>query len=37
MMSALDPSKVSDNVFEHEAARNCLIPMGMTSENVAAK
>ncbi|KAF4721723.1 3-ketoacyl-CoA thiolase, peroxisomal, partial [Perkinsus olseni] len=36
MMSTLDPTKVSDNVFEHEAARNCLIPMGMTSENVAA-
>ncbi|EER19982.1 3-ketoacyl-CoA thiolase A, peroxisomal precursor, putative [Perkinsus marinus ATCC 50983] len=37
MMTALDPSKVSENVFEHEVARNCLIPMGMTSENVATK
>jgi acetyl-CoA acyltransferase 1 len=28
---------VSDTVFEHQGARNCLIPMGLTSENVEEK
>lgn len=37
MMASLDITKISESVFEHEAARNCLIPMGMTSENVAEK
>jgi acetyl-CoA acyltransferase 1 len=37
MMASLDITKVSSTVFDHEGARNCLIPMGMTSENVAEK
>ena len=37
MMASLDISKVSESVFKNEGARNCLIPMGMTSENVAEK
>lgn len=37
MTSSVDPSKISDKVFEHEAAQKCLMPMGITSENVAEK
>jgi acetyl-CoA acyltransferase 1 len=37
MMASLDITKVSESVFSNEGARNCLIPMGMTSENVADK
>ena len=37
MNKSLDPEKLSDAVFEHEKARNCLLPMGVTSENVAEK
>jgi acetyl-CoA acyltransferase 1 len=37
MMASLDITKVSENVFQNEGARNCLIPMGLTSENVAEK
>ncbi|EGR30316.1 hypothetical protein IMG5_135130 [Ichthyophthirius multifiliis] len=37
MNKSVDPEKLSDAVFEHEQARNCLIPMGVTSENVAEK
>lgn len=37
MMASLDISKVSSTVFDNDGARNCLIPMGMTSENVAEK
>ena len=37
MMASLDISKVSSTVFDNEGARNCLIPMGLTSENVAEK
>eukprot|EP00388_Colpodella_angusta_P019971 GDKJ01049884.1.p1 GENE.GDKJ01049884.1~~GDKJ01049884.1.p1 ORF type:complete len:414 (+),score=151.56 GDKJ01049884.1:24-1265(+) len=37
MQSSLNPESISENVFEHEEARNCLMPMGVTSENVAAK
>ena len=37
MMASLDITKISETVFENEGARNCLIPMGMTSENVAEK
>lgn len=37
MQSSLNPESISENVFEHEGARNCLMPMGITSENVAAK
>ena len=37
MMGAVDANFLSDAVFESETARNCLIPMGVTSENVAEK
>lgn len=37
MMSTLQPEKLSEDVFEHESARNCLMSMGITSENVAEK
>ena len=38
----LDPMKIDDTainpaIFSHAAARSCLLPMGITSENVAAK
>lgn len=35
MSSMIDPSLLSDAIFDHEAARNCLLGMGLTSENVA--
>lgn len=35
MNKSVDAEKISDAVFEHEKARNCIIPMGVTSENVA--
>lgn len=34
---AIKAEFISDKVYEHEIARNCLIPMGITSENVAEK
>ncbi|CEM07839.1 unnamed protein product [Vitrella brassicaformis CCMP3155] len=37
MQDSLNPEKLSPSVFEHEAARNCLLPMGITSENVVTK
>ena len=37
MMASLDITKISHTVFDNDGARNCLIPMGMTSENVAEK
>ena len=37
MSGMVDPEKLSDALFENETARNCLIPMGNTSENVAEK
>lgn len=37
MQSSVNPELISDEVFENEAARNCLLPMGQTSENVAEK
>lgn len=37
MQESLDPSKLAEELFEHETARNCLIPMGVTSDNVATK
>ena len=37
MQSSLDPNTLSESIFENEQARNCLIPMGQTSENVAEK
>jgi len=37
MSDGLSPDKLSDSIFECEGARNCLIPMGLTSENVVEK
>lgn len=37
MTGAVDPEKLSPLVFETELARDCLMPMGITSENVAEK
>lgn len=34
---AVDPNTLSNKVFEHPKAQACLMPMGMTSENVAEK
>lgn len=31
------PEKMSDAVMENEEASDCLMPMGITSENVAKK
>jgi len=36
MMNSIDPAKISPAVLANEQARNCLLPMGITSENVAA-
>ena len=35
MMDAVNPNLLSEQVFENELAQNCLMPMGITSENVA--
>lgn len=37
MNSSVNPENLSELVFENEKARNCLLPMGHTSENVAEK
>ena len=37
MMDQVNPNLLGDEVFENEAANNCLMPMGITSENVAAE
>ena len=37
MTNMVDPGAVSDLVFEDEKAQKCLMPMGITSENVAEK
>lgn len=37
MNNMVDAELISDELFEHEIARNCLQGMGMTSENVAKK
>lgn len=37
MMDAVNPNLLSEQVFEHELASNCMMPMGITSENVAAE
>mmetsp|Transcript_56984 Transcript_56984/g.105361 ORF Transcript_56984/g.105361 Transcript_56984/m.105361 type:complete len:427 (-) Transcript_56984:127-1407(-) len=37
MTAALDVNKISAGVLENEGAKACLMPMGITSENVAAK
>lgn len=34
---AIRPDLISDDVFEHDVAKNCLMPMGITSDNVAAQ
>lgn len=36
MMDAVNPNLLGEAVFENEKAQNCLMPMGITSENVAA-
>jgi acetyl-CoA acyltransferase 1 len=35
MAGMVKPELISDAIFEHEGARNVMIPMGITSENVA--
>lgn len=35
MQNMIDPSLLSESIFDHPQARNCLLGMGMTSENVA--
>jgi len=37
MTDIVDPNKLSAGIFENPPAPNCLIPMGITSENVATK
>lgn len=37
MQGSVDPSAISEKVFEHEKANKCLMPMGITSENIVAK
>lgn len=37
MMGAIDIERLDEAVYECENARNCMIPMGITSENVAEK
>jgi acetyl-CoA acyltransferase 1 len=37
MATGIDPEKLSPNLFDSDLASACLIPMGITSENVAEK
>lgn len=37
MEAVVDPNILAADVFEVEGARNCLMNMGMTAENVAVK
>merc|ERR1719188_2440708 len=37
MMAGMDPSKFSTGIADSQVAMDCMIPMGMTSENVAEK
>ena len=37
MMDQVNPNMLGEEVFENEKANNCLMPMGITSENVAAE
>ena len=37
MMNMIEVDKINDAVFENENARNCMMGMGQTSENVAEK
>jgi acetyl-CoA acyltransferase 1 len=35
MSAAVNPETLWAPIFDHEVARNCMLPMGLTSENVA--
>ncbi|KAK3284109.1 hypothetical protein CYMTET_8224 [Cymbomonas tetramitiformis] len=37
MMNSVNPAFMGEESFAHDDSRNCLMPMGITSENVAAK
>ena len=37
MQGMVDPNKLSDDIFEHEGAANCLMPMGQCSEILTEK
>ena len=37
MADQVNPNLLGEEVFECESANNCLMPMGITSENVAAE
>ena len=37
MNATVRADTLADEVFENEKTQNCLVPMGITSENVAAK
>lgn len=37
MNGMVDPEKLSDELFENTNASNCLMPMGITSENIIQK
>lgn len=37
MMAGMDPTKFSPNIGDNAMAASCLVPMGITSENVAEK
>ena len=36
MNGTVDANMLAEEIFDNEVARNCLVPMGITSENVAA-
>ena len=37
MSDQINPNLLGEEVFENENSSNCLMPMGITSENVAAE
>jgi len=37
MQSSMNAENLSDAIFDHPCARDCLLGMGQTSENVAEK
>ena len=37
MTDSMNPDHLKPEVFEHEKAQLCLMPMGLTSENVSEK
>lgn len=37
MQNMVDPSNLSEKVFDHPEAQKCLMPMGITSENIVEK